>query len=84
MTSFYEMDLTLLKFDALPDSFFDAIWMVHVIEHLRNGDEVLKNLIPKLKPGGHLYIEYPGIKSTKLPSMHGSLNFKDVCTHVRL
>ena len=84
MTSFYEMDLTLLNFDVLPDSFFDAIWMVHVIEHLRNGDEVLKNLIPKLKPGGYLYIEYPGKNSTKLPSMHGSLNFKDDSTHVRL
>ena len=31
-----------------------------------------------------MYIEYPGIRSTRLPSMHGSLNFKDDPTHVRV
>ena len=31
-----------------------------------------------------MYIEYPGIKSTTLPSMYGTLNFKDDPTHVRL
>jgi len=44
----------------------------------------LKKLFPKLKPGGYMYIEYPGLKSTKLPSMYGTLNFKDDPTHVRL
>ena len=58
--------------------------MGHVIEHLHNGDEVIKKLLPKLVSGGYLYIEYPGIKSTKLPSMHGSLNFKDDPSHVRV
>ena len=84
MDSFYEMDLTKLDFKIIPDNYFDGIWMVHVIEHLFNGDEVIKGLIPKLKPGGYMYIEYPGIKSTKLPSMHGTLNFKDDPTHVRV
>ena len=77
MTAFYEMDLTKLDFSSVPDNYFDGIWMVHVIEHLYNGDEVIKMLLQKLKPGGFMYIEYPGITSTKLPSMHGSLNFKD-------
>ena len=84
MTSFYEMDLTKLDFSSIPDNYFDGIWMVHVIEHLYNGDEVIQNLIPKLRSGGYMYVEYPGIKSTKLPSMHGSLNFKDDHTHVRV
>jgi SAM-dependent methyltransferase len=84
MTAFYEMDLTKLDYAVIPDNYFDGIWMVHVIEHLHNGEEVLKKLLPKLRPGGYLYIEYPGIKSTKLPSMYGSLNFKDDPTHVRL
>lgn len=84
MTAFYEMDLTKLDFTAIPDNYFDGIWMVHVIEHLFNGDEVIKKLLPKLKTGGYMYVEYPGIKSTRLPSMYGTLNFKDDPTHVRL
>lgn len=84
MEQFYEMDLTKLQFQSLPDDYFDAIWMVHVIEHLHNGDEVLLGLLPKLKKGGYLYVEFPGQKSTTLPSMHGTLNFKDDPTHVRI
>jgi SAM-dependent methyltransferase len=84
MKGFYEMDLTHLDFSSLPDNFFDAIWLVHVIEHLHNGDMVLEGLIKKLRPGGYMYVEYPGSKSTKLPSMKGTLNFKDDPTHVRL
>lgn len=84
MKDFYEMDLTLLKFDSIPDGFFDAILLVHVIEHLYNGDAVLAGLLPKLKPGGFLYVEYPGVKSTRLPSMKGTLNYFDDSTHVRI
>ncbi len=84
MKGFYELDLTKLDYSAVPDNYFDGILMSHVIEHLYNGDEVLPLLIPKLKSNGRFYIEYPGIKSTKLPSMYGTLNFKDDDTHVRL
>lgn len=84
MKEFYEMDLTRLDFSSLPDNYFDAIWLVHVIEHLHNGDSVLAGLVRKLKRGGYMYVEYPGRRSTKLPSMYGTLNFKDDPTHVRL
>jgi ubiquinone/menaquinone biosynthesis C-methylase UbiE len=84
MTAFYLMDLTRLEYHSIPDNYFDAINMVHVIEHLYNGDEVVKGLLPKLKSGGYMYIEYPGVKSTRLPSMHGTLNFRDDLTHVRV
>ncbi len=84
MKEFYEMDLTQLNFSVLPDNFFDAILFVHVIEHLSNGDEVLKGLLSKLKPGGSLYVEYPGKRSTRLPSMKGTLNYYDDSTHVRI
>jgi SAM-dependent methyltransferase len=84
MKRFYEMDLTKLDFHLIPDQYFDGIWIVHVIEHLHNGDKVIENLIGKLKTGGYMYIEYPGIKSTKLPSMYGTLNFKDDLSHVRV
>lgn len=84
MDAFYEMDLTKLNFSAIPDNYFDALQMAHVIEHLYNGDEVIKGLLPKLKAGGYIYLEYPGEKSTRLPSMEGTLNFKDDNTHVRV
>jgi ubiquinone/menaquinone biosynthesis C-methylase UbiE len=84
MKDFYEVDLTKLDYSTIPDAYFDGIVMAHVIEHLYNGDEVLPLLIKKLKSGGYFYIEYPGIKSTRLPSMYGTLNFKDDPTHVRI
>jgi len=84
MDAFYEMDLTKLNFTTIPDNYFDAIQIAHVIEHLYNGDEVIKGLLPKLKSGGYIYLEYPGEKSIRLPSMQGSLNFNDDPTHVRV
>jgi len=84
MKKFIEMDLTKLDFELLPNNFFDGIWIVHVIEHLYNGDDVIKKLLPKLKKGGFMYVEYPGQKSTKLPSMNETLNFRDDPTHIRL
>jgi len=84
MKAFYEMDLTLLDFSSIPNNYFDFIMMAHIIEHLHNGDKVIEGLIPKLKSGGYIYIEYPGIQSTKLPSMNGSLNFYDDDTHIRV
>src|SRR5690606_32201635 len=73
--SFYEMDLTRLEFDVIPDNYFDFIRMAHVIEHLHNGDKVIEGLAPKLKPSGYIYIEYPGARSLTLPSMHCTLTF---------
>jgi SAM-dependent methyltransferase len=84
MKDFYEIDLTKLEFGIIPDNNFDYIQLAHIIEHLHNGDKVIENLISKLKSGGYIYLEYPGIKSTKLPSMNGTLNFYDDPTHVRI
>jgi SAM-dependent methyltransferase len=84
MHTYYEMDLTELEFSSIPNQYFDVIIMSHVIEHLKNGDDVIKGLIPKLKTGGRIYIEYPGLRSTKLPSMRDTLNFYDDPTHVRV
>ena len=84
MKGFYELDLTKLNFSSVPDHYFDGIWMVHVIEHLFNGDLVIEGLMAKLVPGGYMYIEYPGRKSTSLPSMWGTLNFYDDDSHVRI
>ena len=84
MAAFYELDLTQLEYQVIPDAYFDALVMSHVIEHLRNGDEVIAGLLPKLKVGGVIYIEYPGRRSMWFPSMKGTLNFHDDPTHVRV
>lgn len=84
MADFYELDLTHLQYDIIPNNYFDCICMSHVIEHLPNGDKVAVAMLNKLKPGGYFYIEYPGKKSLTLPSCYGTLNFKDDPTHIRV
>ncbi len=87
MRKFWEMDLTKLQFDEIPDDYFDMVNMSHVIEHLPNGNVVISEIQKKLKKGGVIYIEYPGVKSTKLPRMrkrNATLNFFDDPTHVRI
>jgi SAM-dependent methyltransferase len=84
MDEFFELDLTRLRFEAVPDARYDAILMAHVIEPLPNGDAVIRALLPKLRPGGILHVEFPGERSLRLPSMRGTLNFHDDPTHVRL
>lgn len=84
MDGFWEMDLTRLEFDAIPDHFFDAILMAHIIEHLPNGDRVMTALTAKLNPGGYIYLEFPSARSVKFPSRRGTLNFYDDPTHVRI
>lgn len=84
MHAFYEMNLEDLQFDVIPENHFDFIMCAHVIEHLKNGDQVLEKLLSKIKPGGYLYVEFPGYRSTQLPSMYGTLNFFDDHTHVRI
>jgi ubiquinone/menaquinone biosynthesis C-methylase UbiE len=84
MTAFYQMDLTQLEFSKIPNNTFDAILMAHIIEHLKNGDEVIRGLTGKLKKGGYIYIEYPSKASEHFPSKPGTLNFYDDPTHVRI
>ena len=84
MDEFFELDLTTLEFGAIPDGAYDVVMLAHVIEHLHNGDDVLRALVPKLAPGGILYAEFPGPRSLHLPSMRGTLNFHDDDTHVRV
>ncbi len=84
MSGFYELDLTTVRFDEIPDASFDVLIMSHVIEHLPNGDAVLAALVPKLRKGGVLYLEFPSRRSLKLPSMKGTLNFYDDPTHCRI
>jgi len=84
MHAFYELNLESLNLDLIPDNYFDFIMLAHVIEHLKNGDLVVEQLLKKLRKGGYIYIEFPGFRSTQLPHMDGTLNFYDDPTHVRI
>lgn len=84
MDGFFEIDLTSIDYDEVPNAFFDVIVMSHVIEHLQNGDRVLEHMMAKLKENGFVYLEFPSRRSTKFPHMKGSLNFYDDPTHCRL
>ena len=81
---YYELDLVEDKLESIPSNYFDALNFSHVIEHLPNGLEVLDRLLSKVKVGGYVYIEFPGMRSLFLPRAEGTLNFCDDGTHVRV
>ena len=81
---FYRLDLTTTDFSEIRDSFYDAILMSHVIEHITNGENVIQALAPKLKPRGVIFVEFPSVRSLGLPSGTGTLQFCDDETHVRI
>lgn len=84
MDEFYELNLNSGNFSEIPNDFFDLIILSHVIEHLSHGEKRIIQLIPKLKKNGLIYIEYPSIRSTKLPHRKGTLNFYDDLSHKSL
>ena len=83
MEHFYECDLSKGNLDMIED-FFDCIILSHVIEHTENGEDVILNLLTKVKKEGIIYIEFPSPRSVHLPHMRGTLNFYDDPTHIRL
>lgn len=84
MEKFYKIDLEYGSYNDIPDNSFDVIMLAHVIEHISNGLSVVEKLMPKLKKGGVIYIEFPSVKSLNFPSMKGTLHFCDDPTHKRL
>jgi ubiquinone/menaquinone biosynthesis C-methylase UbiE len=80
----YRIDCSSESLSVLPDASFDVIIVSHVLEHLANGLEILKQLATKLTPGGYIYVESPSARSLELPSMPGCLNFYDDATHLRV
>ena len=84
MEAFYELNLDSLDYQMIPDAYFDAILMVHVIEHLKHPLESIEQLCRKLKPTGSIYIEWPHERSRTFPSMRDSLNFHDDPSHISI
>jgi hypothetical protein len=81
---FFRLDLTTTDFSQIRDDFYDAILMSHVVEHIMNGESVIRALAAKLKPGGVMFVEFPSVRSLGLPSGTGTLQFCDDETHVRV
>jgi len=85
MERFFLIDLsTVSALDVVPDDFFDCLILSHVIEHLSDGDEVVAQILRKLKRGGVIYIETPSLRSAHLPRGSLRLNFYDDPSHVKL
>ncbi len=84
LDEFFAIDLSAGDVSSLPDAAYDVLIMSHIIEHLENGDEVLVELLAKLRPGGIAYVEWPNPRSVDFPSMRETLNFYDDPTHVRI
>lgn len=82
--AFFQMDISRLEFETIPDEAYDVVILAHVIEHVPNGEDVVVALAPKLRVGGLMYIEFPSPRSLKLPSLPNTLNFYDDPGHVRL
>lgn len=81
---FHEIDLEKDGLDSISEGWFDCVIASHVVEHLRNGMEVMEELCRKIRPGGIYYLETPSERSLALPSLPGTLNFHDDPTHVRI
>jgi len=90
MNGYYELNLNDADLRELEDNYFDCIVASHVIEHLTDSIRLIERLTKKLKPGGFIFIEYPGLRSTKIisankiPFVRGTLNFYDDKTHVHI
>jgi SAM-dependent methyltransferase len=82
--NFFLLDVSRLEFGTISDGAYDAIVMSHVVEHIRNGVDVIRAMAPKLKPGGVLYVEFPADRSLGMPNAVGTLQFCDDETHVRV
>ncbi|GIU70235.1 MAG: hypothetical protein KatS3mg002_1471 [Candidatus Woesearchaeota archaeon] len=83
MDKFFNKDLEKDLLEDIQDNYYDIVIMSHVIEHIKNGLEVLDKISQKVKSGGYIYIEFPDINSFNLPSMKGTLHFCDDETHIR-
>jgi SAM-dependent methyltransferase len=76
---------------SVPDRAFDIILCSHVLEHVKEPEQVASELASKLGAGGVMYVETPTPKSLRLPhaangwwGIKGCLNFYDDPTHREL
>lgn len=75
-----EKDFSL---DVLGGECFDLIVINHVLEHLANGERVFAALAGRVKPGGFMYAEFPGLRTAAHPKSPWRYHFHDDPTHKR-
>lgn len=64
---FYEIDLESPEF-TLDDKQYDAMIMLHVLEHLFKPEELITKLVPNLKPGGMMIGGFPSVPHSAVQS----------------
>jgi len=57
--NFYQIDLESSEFKLSDDKQYDAMILLHVLEHLFNPEALITKLVPHLKPGGMLIGGFP-------------------------
>ena len=85
--TFFKVDISTEVLPITDDS-VDAVFCVHVLDHIMSYDLVLSEIKRVLKSSGSIYIEVPSTRSLYLPSFGmlkgpGTINFYDDPTHVR-
>ena len=86
---FQRADLTRERL-PWPDGSVSAITCMHLVEHLREVEPLMREAARLLQPGGRIYFETPHPKTLDLPSPQGrgagtfTLNFYDDPTHIRV
>lgn len=50
-------------YDLPQESQFDAVLLIHVIEHLRSPKQALRHIAGLIKPGGMFYVECPNLQA---------------------
>ena len=84
LDTLYRLDLNRDSLDTVPNGAFDVVIANHVIEHTRNPAALVAQLVPKLKVGGTIYLEFPSLISLGLTPMEGTLQFCDDPTHFQV
>ncbi|HXD31069.1 MAG TPA: class I SAM-dependent methyltransferase [Pyrinomonadaceae bacterium] len=75
----YGLDLRSVALESaqLPDSYFDLITLIDVIEHVENLNTFLDQLNRVIKPGGHVFIITPNYSAYALAGRQWSCLSKD-------
>lgn len=71
--NFYEVDLESPEFKLNGDKQYDAMILLHVLEHLFKPEELITKLVPHLKPGGMLIGGFPSMPESMVQSREDSI-----------